>query len=445
MTVALLGTFDVPNFGDLLFPLLARHRLRAAAPELLAWSPVGGRPFEDALEAQPLEALPGHAPLDGVILGGGNIVHAWSASRVYAAFDPPRVAAYPELWLGAWTAARAAGAPLTWNAPGVPATPGPVAARLLNTVASASDYVSVRDEGSRAHLRATGFEGPVDVVPDPAFEVARLWSDADLDAALQATFDEIGQDRPDRFVVLHASPQRTAEDVPALAAAFDGLAAAWAARPVLLAIGPCHGDGDLLRRVAARMASEPITVDRPRRLLEIAAFLARGCAYAGASMHGGITSAAFGRPTRFVVPAGDHKFPGVVAHLAGTARLCSRWDQAGPGPDDPSEGQRTRAAVEALSPRLDAHWRNLQDALAARHDGTAASSSTAPHTAHPGPDVLAPLLLEMLQTSVTRRHAVEESLSAAKGRIAWLEDAWTRERAARDALARGVSGGRGTP
>lgn len=448
MTVALLGTFDVPNYGDLLFPLLARHRLRATAVEPRAWSPVGGRPFEDADEAQPLETLPEQAPLEGVILGGGNIVHAWSASRVYAAFHPPRVAAYPELWIGGWMAARAAGAPFVWNAPGVPALPGPVAGRLLSTVAAGSDYVSVRDEVSRENLQRAGHDGAIEVVPDPAFEVDRLWSDAELDVALDTALAEAGATRPDRFLVLHASPQRSREDAATLASAFDALAIAWQARPLLLAIGPCHGDDELLRQAAGRMAGDPIVVDRPKRLVEIAACLARACGYAGASMHGGITAAAFGRPTRFVVPEGDHKFPGAVAHLAGATRLCTRWDEAGPGDDPEAEGRRTRAAVEDLRPRLDAHWERIGAALTAarRHpaDPDPAATLAAALARRPGrsTDAMAALLHEMLETSVTRRHAIEQSLAAAKSRVTWLEDAWARERAARDALARGAAGGR---
>ena len=61
-------------------------------------------------------------------------------------------------------------------------------------------------------------------------------------------------------------------------------------------------------------------------------------------------------------------------------------------------------------------------------------------SARPDAEVFAPLLLEMLQTAVVRRHGVEQSLTAAQDRIAWLEDAWSRERAARDAITRGAGG-----
>ena len=81
MRLVHFGTFDVENFGDLLFPLIARHRLAAAEIELTFVSPVGGPPvWQDCAESispSAVEAL----DVDGVLLEGEtSCTPGWPAS-----------------------------------------------------------------------------------------------------------------------------------------------------------------------------------------------------------------------------------------------------------------------------------------------------------------------------------------------------------------------------
>lgn len=54
----------------------------------------------------------------GILIGGGNIVHAGPANLVDYEGDGPGFA-YAALWLGATVAATLRNVPVIWNAPGV--------------------------------------------------------------------------------------------------------------------------------------------------------------------------------------------------------------------------------------------------------------------------------------------------------------------------------------
>ena len=99
MHLAHFGTFDVENFGDLLYPLIARHRLSAAGADITFVSPIGAAPvWRDCVETVPASALD-ELEIDGVLLGGGNIVHAGLAGvDAYRGDGLTAVLAYSRLW-----------------------------------------------------------------------------------------------------------------------------------------------------------------------------------------------------------------------------------------------------------------------------------------------------------------------------------------------------------
>src|SRR5262245_46019841 len=104
MKIAHFGTFDVPNYGDLLFPLIALRRLMdRLGAGLVCVSPVGGPPvFEDCLPSIGFDAFADSLEeFDGILIGGGNIVRTTpTVLSEYGSGSTP-VTAYPDLWLGA--------------------------------------------------------------------------------------------------------------------------------------------------------------------------------------------------------------------------------------------------------------------------------------------------------------------------------------------------------
>ena len=189
MRIAHFGTFDVANYGDLLFPLVLERRLAHLGAEIVHVSPVGGaavlcdgrpsRVSREAFEAQ----------FDAVIVGGGNILHARETSLPAYREDPETARlAYAGLWLGASALAARLEIPLVWNAPGVPAAFGPATSPFVAWAAASCDRLAVRDSGSAHRLRSAGFAGPVSIVPDTALDVAALWPAEQRQAAFREAF-----------------------------------------------------------------------------------------------------------------------------------------------------------------------------------------------------------------------------------------------------------------
>ena len=88
--VGLAGTFDVENYGDLLFPLIAQRELagRLGQVELLCFSYRARAAAEWPFAVLSVAELPRHAPsVDGMLIGGGDLVRFDKA--VAAGYGPP--------------------------------------------------------------------------------------------------------------------------------------------------------------------------------------------------------------------------------------------------------------------------------------------------------------------------------------------------------------------
>ncbi|MES1242518.1 MAG: polysaccharide pyruvyl transferase family protein [Acidobacteriota bacterium] len=176
LNVGLVGTFDVENYGDLLFPLIAETELaeRLGPVELHCFSyearPAESWPFP-VISVTELPRLA--AGLDGLLIGGGFLVRFDKA--VAPGYGPPPGIHHPTgYWLSPALIAHQHGVPVLWNAPGVhyedlPAWADP----LMELAFSSSSYIAVRDEPSRAALARFADPVRIEVVPDTAFGLAR--------------------------------------------------------------------------------------------------------------------------------------------------------------------------------------------------------------------------------------------------------------------------------
>jgi polysaccharide pyruvyl transferase WcaK-like protein len=316
LRIAHFGTFDVENYGDLLFPLLLEHEFPDAA--VTHFSPVGGRRWSDCAETY--AALDPSGSFDAVIVGGGNLLKA-SPTDLPAYADVADMA-YPSVWIGAAAFAGREQIPLIFNAPGVqqPDLATSTARDVATEALSAAAYLTVRDEPSANVLRQLGLDP--EIVPDTALLVGSLWSDVELRAEKEAI-------APGPTLTVHIKRRTLVEPPDEVACAIDDLAETLNARPVLVAIGRCHGDHIAQREIAARMRSQPVVLAQPASVRQVAALIGESVAYVGASLHGLITAVAFGRPaTQVVQPGGLPKFKGFLDHIGGVGRVATSWAEA---------------------------------------------------------------------------------------------------------------------
>lgn len=178
--VGMVGTFDVANFGDLLFPLLAREELarRLGAVEIVPYSynarPAAAWPFE----VRPLERLSAEVgSLHLLLVGGGDIIRFDHLVALDYRPASPAIHHPTGFWLAPIFLAHTARVPVAWNAPGVPGEVPSWAHILVRAGLAVTSRISVRDEASRARLTRVAPGAKVEVVPDSGFNAAMLLPD----------------------------------------------------------------------------------------------------------------------------------------------------------------------------------------------------------------------------------------------------------------------------
>lgn len=372
--VFITGMFDMANYGDLLFPLIAAERLAAAGIEVVAVSPRGGPPpVPGALPSLGLtEMFDERRPVDAVLIGGGYMVHTFPLTFIED-YDAGAVTDWggAGLWLGATLAAALRDVPVLWNAPGVPFPLRRSQADAVAAALRAADYVSLRDRGS-ADLLGAPADVAIDIVPDTVADLPRLWTRRQLEAPFARLIARKGGEAGDRHVAIHLR-RRSVAGVPLadIAAEIDRFAAATGLVPLLVAVGESHDDPALARAISPLIAARHILLDDPLDLAEITAALAGAALYVGASLHGYVASAAYGVPAVLLARPSYRKFGGFLAHTGRASDLARDW----PGAFARARSRLAEGAVAfpaSLHERLEAHWRRIAAVVSSGGDKAAA-------------------------------------------------------------------------
>lgn len=293
----IFGTFDVENYGDLLFPLIAEAELarRLGPLTLTRYSYHDKSPPSWPFAVRSLSQLPSDAlELDGAIIGGGDVIRFDKA--VAPGYQPPS----PDIhhptgyWLTPALVARDAGLPVVWNAPGVHGDVPAWARPLMTLAMSTSSYISVRDPASRRVLASHARDVPVHVVPDSAFGVAELVDVHRPSAELARLRQALAAEGP--YIIVQASSAlapfvRFVRDHTQQS--IGELASLRGHRLVTLPVCLVHGDHGAV--FDADLPSIGRLGSWPHPLL-LAELIAHASAVVGVSLHLAITALAFGVP-----------------------------------------------------------------------------------------------------------------------------------------------------
>ena len=363
LTVGLFGTFEVDNFGDVLFPALFSHGMAGERPRLetVLFGPAAGVCRFDGRPVQAVGALRDYAEgLDAFVVGGGDLL------RFDAPVPPdPRPGALPpclELFLAPAFHAAVTGKPLAWNAPGIPFPLERAQRDVVAGILSVSDYVSVRDAVSRRHLGDLRPE--LDVVPDSGFLVADAYPKECLVPVARDLRERL--QLPPRYLAAFLSPATSrAEDGPAAAEALRIAGEKLGLPVLLLPLGPFHGDAAALERLADASPAVLRCLAPGLLPLELAALIAHAEAFVGGGFHGNVAAFAYGVPS---VPVNTLSLAKVdeLCELTGRPGLA-RWEELPARLPDLERGSRAadeEARRARIRERLATHFRHLSDALA---------------------------------------------------------------------------------
>ena len=355
--IGVCGTFDVANYGDLLFPLIAESELKERLGEVtvVPISYNSQTPPHWPYSVLSVTKLPEMIQeLDGLLIGGGFLIRF--DKDVAPGYVPQNAEIHHPtgFWLTPALLALQHNVPLLWNAPGMHSNEIPAWAHPLVKLAfEQSQYVSVRDVPSGVVIeQLTGV--PVAVVPDTAFRIPRL---LDLKGEPSDQFIQLqktsGLDRP--YIVVQATMglEGFCHFAKVNAIHLKGY------RFLALPIGPALGE------TAAIVDTDGVGMVRlsewPTPLV-IAELIARAEAVVGHSYHLMITALATGVPvfTKQCMTVGKYTALGHfenIFQLPPDGKPNLDWFLSRLGRGTPS------AQVSANSQALNEHWDRIAEAL----------------------------------------------------------------------------------
>lgn len=342
MHIGIVGTFDLANFGDVLFPVLTEDALRRRLGDVelrrYSYRPMAASAW--FYDVEPLSSLPGDLDeLDLLVIGGGHLLR----------FDRPLAEGYEPtdpvvhdpggLWLTPTLLAAVRGVPVVWNALGAWGERADWTRGLVRAALASATRVTVRDRESAAWLYGFDADAPVHVTPDTGFGAARLVP-AEPSEEWRAFLDAAAVHGP--YIVVQPSPALVAH--PTRVARV--LAAARAADMAVLElpISPVLGDAPGVLELDGPVARAP-DWPHPRVLAEV---IARAEGVVAQSMHLSIAALTAGVPVHRP-PSPEHLKSHELQALDGVHLLSSA--------DEPALGRRSPGTdVQERAAQVEAHW-----------------------------------------------------------------------------------------
>ena len=382
--VGIWGTFDLENFGDLLFPRIFEHEIvrRLPSAQVRSFSPLGwdhpialdgGFAAEPLGEPSAVRLAQLADELDLVAIGGGEIVHTRDEvyAHYYEAPDDVLARLRPSTFFIEGLGAAEDRTPVAWHAVGVPFDLEGDAAERVRSSLARRRYVAVRDEISRERLAKIGVERSVELVPDSAFLLERVF-DADLRERRLSYLRALGA-YPNSAPLVVQGSRALVEHVGAIG---DAIAAQVEQDPslpvVVLETGPCHGDHDFAEALVRHV---PSVRRLPRELSveDMVAAIAGSRGFVGISLHGNIAALVFGLPSAILDLAAYSKLDG-FARLTGTLeRRAAAADEVASVVAAAVAGRAPGGDLPPLVHRVDEHF----DELAGLAEQTAGDLTTA--------------------------------------------------------------------
>jgi polysaccharide pyruvyl transferase WcaK-like protein len=369
--VAVVGTFDVDNYGDHLFPRIAVRELARRLPDATVdcYAPfgalhptrfTGGPPIHPLGPWQDDRLDAFAATYDAVLVGGGELLHL--NDPLLAAFygvEPSEVdLVQPSRWfLEGLGAAREASCPVLWHAIGVPYDLDEgQAARVRAALAHRLPPV-VRDGRSRDRLLAAGVVPPVVVAPDSGLLVDRILDHADLESRRR----RLGL--PAGTLVVQGC-DLLVPSAAAVAAAVAAIADEHGFEITLVETGRCRGDALFADAVGAELGGRPHhRLPADADLEDVAAVLASAAVFVGSSLHGAITALVHDRPFVLVNLGDESKLRGFVESIGLESRVVEDAADLAAAARAALAEPSCAGLVADLQAAVDAHFDGLASAI----------------------------------------------------------------------------------
>lgn len=292
MRIGIFGTFDIGNFGDVLFPIVAEAMFKRIDPaiELQLFSYREKSAASWYYDVLPIQALPEHlGGMDLALIGGGHLIHG---NRYMAKDYVPTDRAIPHPY-GFWwlpvVAARQAGVPTAMHCVSVDPIFPDWSRPLLSRFSLDLDYANVRDVRSQSRMLSWAPDKTVDLVPDSIFSIGNILERGLLSKSAEAFLAAHGTLGTPYLIVQPSAALRHV--TPFLSALIkDAAARGW--RVLNL---PIFSEGVEPEGYFAQEEGVTTVTEWPHPLL-LAEIIANAHAVAGVSLHLSVVASTFGIP-----------------------------------------------------------------------------------------------------------------------------------------------------
>lgn len=330
--IGLVGTYDVNNFGDCIFPEVYQQLLRQEFPDadITLYSPTDHA--AEILSFDRIKALP-KTPADCdmdedvLILTGGEVI-TYGHSTGYYVFPKETFSAGLRLWVAPILAAATGKTKTMFHCVGgVPLPEG--FAKSAAKVLACADYVSFRDQTSVDRFSTT--VDAFDTAVDPMFLIPELLSkEAWIERATALLPDGLGEG--EYFVAHLTAAYLVAHGPRDWALQIAKIADATGKRPLLLPI--CHflHDDITLARAAQELDAIGVRYSALSDIVNVkdtAAIIAASGGYVGTSLHGAVSSVGFAKPTAVFAKGSGSKHEGTLRRAGVEGVVTTDMNQLG--------------------------------------------------------------------------------------------------------------------
>lgn len=292
MKIAQVGTFDVENFGDLLFPIVLSHYMQDFEIDLFSPTEMTSMPFFDSIPVLSIDELENRCKnheYNAIVIGGGDLIRA----------DAPATSCYEEasyffkVWALPIMLGQLYDIPVMFNAPGVPFSINSSMKSVFRSMMSTVDYISVRDNHAKQIMNDCGVDNLV-VVPDTILSIAKVYTKDKLKTCREMLCEKLSLPLDQQYIVVqHNCCNIDNQGYVDMAKTMVQKIGKKGYRIIFMPIGYVHHDINFLQKIYDENDANQYLIEDKLTPYEMCAVLSGSCGYIGTSMHGAVVSFAY--------------------------------------------------------------------------------------------------------------------------------------------------------
>lgn len=327
------GSYDVDNFGDLLFPFLVEHYLGNRYSKIIHVSPTGKQSrWSDTIPSCTVAEALTNKNIEGLIVGGGNLVSLTTSSSInYVENHEFAKIVHPSFFYVPYMMRAKYGIPYAYNYIGVSKPIPTEKQNIVKTAIESASFISCRDKAGADHLVKCGVTLPISVGLDSAIDISHVFSSEYLKNYYYTNNiqEKYGIPKNKVIAVIHVKKRYLKNQFLELSLILSFLIKN-SIHPVFIPLGMCHED-ELVFNDPLFQGYISTIIRSPKLLIDMLSILSLSTYYIGSSLHGAITSLSYHKKIIIVadeVESRLSKFSGFLSQVELPECLYRSWNDA---------------------------------------------------------------------------------------------------------------------